>query len=390
VKLKDIAEINPRKSEIDKDTVDEVSFVAMADVSEDGFISEHETRSLSEVYSGYTYFKKDDVLLAKITPCFENGKAAIADNIPNEIGFGSSEFHVLRTNGKVLPKYLFYALWNEPFREHGSKKMTGSAGQKRVPTNFLKNYEIPLPSLSEQKAIVAKLDRAQRLIDIDKEMLAKYDELIQSVFLDMFGDPVTNSKGWEVKKLGDLTTKVGSGSTPRGGSKVYQDHGNIFIRSQNVLMNKLDLEDVAYISDEIHEGMKNTWVQENDVLLNITGASIGRVCVYNKSEAANVNQHVCILRPIQEEIMPYYLSHLISSKNYQDRILGQQTGGTRQAFNMTQIKNFDIPLPPVELQTQFNEMLTKLKDEIQSIKLNSKKSEELFSSLVQGAFGNDL
>src|SRR5690625_7632253 len=81
---------------------------------------------------------------------------------------------------------------------------------------YLDKVKIPLPSLSEQKAIVAKLDRAQRLIDIDKEMLAKYDELIQSVFLEMFGDPVTNPKGWEVKKLGDLTTKVGSGSTPRG------------------------------------------------------------------------------------------------------------------------------------------------------------------------------
>ena len=283
----------------------------------------------------------------------------------------------------VLPKFGLY------FFVSLGDKLADKSSSTTVPiinkTNFSK-LEIPIPILSEQKAIVAKLDRAQRLIDIDREMLAKYDELIQSVFLEMFGDPVTNSKGWEVKNLGDLTTKVGSGSTPRGGSKVYQRHGIIFIRSQNVLMNKLDLVDVAYISDEIHEGMQNTWVQENDVLLNITGASIGRVCVYNKSEAANVNQHVCILRPIQEKIKPYYLSHLISSKKYQDKILGQQTGGTRQAFNMTQIKNFDIPLPPLELQTKFNHMLTKLKGEVQNLKLNTKKSEELFSSLLQKFF----
>jgi type I restriction enzyme S subunit len=283
---------------------------------------------------------------------------------------------------KVDIKYFYYALTAKDMEQYAIT--TSIPGINR---NDIYDLKIPLPSLSKQKAIVAKLDRAQRLIDIDKEMLAKYDDLIQSVFLEMFGDPVTNPKGWEVKKLGDLTTKVGSGSTPRGGSKVYQDHGNIFIRSQNVLMNKMDLSDVAYIADEIHKGMKNTWVQENDVLLNITGASIGRVCVYNKSEAANVNQHVCILRPVQDEIKPFYLSNLISSKNYQDKILGQQTGGTRQAFNMTQIKNFDIPLPPLDLQTKFNEILTKLKGEVQSIKLNSKKSEELFSSLVQGVFG---
>ncbi|MDZ7767207.1 MAG: restriction endonuclease subunit S [Melioribacteraceae bacterium] len=201
------------------------------------------------------------------------------------------------------------------------------------------------------------------------------------------GIPVTNPKGWEVKKLGDLTTKVGSGSTPRGGSKVYQDYGNIFIRSQNVLMNKLDLEDVAYISDEIHEGMKNTWVEQHDVLLNITGASIGTVCVYNKRESANVNQHVCILRPIREQITPYYLSYLISSKNYQDKIIGQQTGGTRQAFNMTQIKNFDIPLPPIEKQQKFQQLLSRFKREIETAKGITKKSEELFSSLVQEEFG---
>lgn len=256
-----------------------------------------------------------------------------------------------------------------------------------VSREALENIKIPLPSLSEQKAIVAKLDRAQRLIDIDREMLAKYDELIQSVFLEMFGDPVTNPKGWEVMKLGELTTKVGSGSTPRGGSKIYQNHGITFIRSQNVLMNRLELVDVAYISDEIHEGMKNTWVEENDVLLNITGASIGRVCVYNKSETANVNQHVCILRPDQEEIAPYYLSHLISSRNYQNRILSQQTGGTRQAFNMTQIKNFDIPLPPMNVQIKYNGLLTTVKNEIQNLEMDLKKSQELFSSLLQEAFG---
>jgi len=289
-----------------------------------------------------------------------------------------------KNSNEIESEYLRY--WFK-YKQRELDSLSRGVALKNLSATIVKDFEIPLPSLSKQKAIVAKLDRAQRLIDIDKEMLAKYDELIQSVFLEMFGDPVTNPKGWEVKKLGDLTTKVGSGSTPRGGSKVYQDHGNIFIRSQNVLMNKVDLSDVAYISDEIHEGMRNTWVQENDVLLNITGASIGRVCVYNKSEAANVNQHVCILRPIQDKIKPYYLSHLISSKNYQDKILGQQTGGTRQAFNMTQIKNFDIPLPPLDFQTQFNGMLTKLKDEIQNLKVNSKKSEELFSSLVQGAFG---
>ena len=314
------------------------------------------------------------------------GKSFLVKNLAYKAVYASYLIRLRLNTDQVMPEFVSYFFtsdkyWHQIYADSDGATLPSFNATK------LKALKIPLPSLSEQKAIVEKLDRAQRLIDIDKEMLAKYDELIQSVFLEMFGDPVTNPKGWEMNKLEDLTTKVGSGSTPRGGSKVYQDHGNIFIRSQNVLMNKMDLSDVAYISDEIHKGMKNTWVQENDVLLNITGASIGRVCVYNKSEAANVNQHVCILRTIQEKIKPFYLSHLISSKNYQDKIIGQQTGGTRQAFNMTQIKNFDIPLPPPKEQLRFNEMLTKLKKEIENMKFDMKKSEELFSSLVQGAFG---
>ena len=330
--------------------------------------------------------KEGDILIAASSGSIDVvGKAAFFKN-NQESTFGAFCKTIRPNKERVNSKYLFYFFRSEGYRRK-IKELAQGANINNIKNEHLDDLEIPLPSLSEQKAIVAKLDRAQRLIDIDREMLAKYDELIQSVFLEMFGDPVRNEKGWEVKKLGDLTTKVGSGLTPRGGSKVYQDHGNIFIRSQNVLMNKLNLEDVAYISDEIHERMKNTWVEKNDVLLNITGASIGRVCDYNQSESANVNQHVCILRPIQEKIKPYYLSHLISSRNYQDKILGQQTGGTRQAFNMTQIKNFDIPLPPIEEQIRFHDLLTKLKHEIKKMKFDLKKSEELFSSLVQGVFG---
>jgi len=334
------------------------------------------------------YWLEDgDILMSHINSPKHLGKTALYRKNDLDIIHGMNLLGIRPIESKVQPAYLNYYFLSKDFDSFIKSISNQSVNQASFAASKLKKLKIPLPCLSEQKAIVAKLDRAQRLIDIDKKMLAKYDELIQSVFLEMFGDPVTNPKGWEMNKLEDLTTKVGSGSTPRGGSKVYQDHGNIFIRSQNVLMNKMDLSDVAYISDEIHKGMKNTWVQENDVLLNITGASIGRVCVYNKSEAANVNQHVCILRTIQEKIKPFYLSHLISSKNYQDKIIGQQTGGTRQAFNMTQIKNFDIPLPPPKEQLRFNEMLTKLKKEIENMKFDMKKSEELFSSLVQGAFG---
>lgn len=389
VKLKDIAE-HVRNGKSIKNSSDGVGLpITRIETISNGSFNEEKLGygGVKDLEKIADYWLQDgDILMSHINSPKHLGKSAIFKHNGLDIIHGMNLLCIRPKKEDVIPEYLNYFFLTRNFDSFIKSISNQSVNQASFAASKLKKIEIPLPSFSEQKAIVAKLDRAQRLIDIDREMLAKYDELIQSVFLEMFGDPVTNSKGWKIKKLGELTTKVGSGSTPRGGSKVYQGQGNIFVRSQNVLMNKLDLTDVAFISDEIHEGMKNTWVQENDVLLNITGASIGRVCVYNKSEAANVNQHVCILRPIQEEIKPYYLSHLISSRNYQEKIVGQQTGGTRQAFNMTQIKNFDIPLPPIEEQNRFHKLLSRLKSEIQKMKFEREKSEELFSSLVQGSF----
>jgi type I restriction enzyme, S subunit len=353
----------------------------MADVSEEGFISNHENRSLTEVYKGYTYFKKNDVLLAKITPCFENGKAAIADNIPNEIGFGSSEFHVLRTNGEILPKYLFYALWNEPFRKHGSRKMTGSAGQKRIPTNFLKNYEIPLPSLSEQKAIVAKLDRAQRLIDIDREMLAKYDELIQSVFLEMFGDPVRNEKGWEVKKLGDI------GTLARGKSKHRPRNDPSILGGEYPLIQTGDVANAGlfiteYSSTYNEAGLKQSKLWDKGTLCITIAANIAKVGILD-FDACFPDSVVGFKSEKASSIFIYAWMGFL-----QNIIEEQAPVSAQKNINLRILNDLDIIFPPLSLQREYEQIVLKIDRERREIENLNQKSEELFSSLVQGVFGN--
>jgi len=388
VKLKEIAEINPRKSEIDKDKVELVSFVAMADVSEDGFISEHETKPLSEVYKGYTYFRKDDVLLAKITPCFENGKAAIADNIPNEIGFGSSEFHVLRTNGEVIPSFLFYALWNKNFRLTGSKKMTGSAGQKRVPTDFLKNYEIPLPSLSEQKAIVAKLDRAQRLIDIDKEMLVKYDDLIQSVFLEMFGDLVGNPKGWRKLKLKDFCEfENGDRSSNYPSGDDIKESGKLFLSSGDIQNGKFTVKDSKFISNEKFDSLKRGKCKTGDVLVTLRGSGTGKTAVFDcHYDEGFINAQMVILRP-DSKCLSEYLVRQLNCPPVFKRLINLNSGSAQPQLSATSLKKFEVLVPNIEIQKQYERKARQIEGEKEQIKTSLKKSEELFSSLVQGAFG---
>ena len=186
--MSDSKEINPSKAEIRKmSECTVVSFLAMADVSENAEILNRQERKLGEVKNGFTFFKNDDVLVAKITPCFENGKGAFVENMVNGVGFGSTEFHVLRANRELLlNKLLYYVVSDKKFRKAGAKFLTGSAGQQRVPTHYLENFKIPLPPLGAQKQIVAKLSAAQ---DYKTQLLAqksKLKELFNSVLAKSF------------------------------------------------------------------------------------------------------------------------------------------------------------------------------------------------------------
>ena len=168
--LMDFCKINPKKintKEFDDDMI--VSFIPMPCVSDIwGKIIKKELRKLGEVKKGYTNFCEGDVLFAKITPCMENGKSAIVDKLENDIGFGSTEFYVLRCDeNKLNNKYLHYFVRQKTFRDEAKGEMTGAVGQQRVPKTFLENYKMKLPTIEEQQEIVNILDK----------LLAKYNKI---------------------------------------------------------------------------------------------------------------------------------------------------------------------------------------------------------------------
>ncbi len=164
---------------------------------------------------------------------------------------------------------------------------------------------------------------------------------------------------WEVATLEKNTLKIGSGSTPRGGDKIYLKNGIRFIRSQNINNNKLLLKNTKYIPEDIHLKMKGTIVKPNDVLLNITGASLGRSCVVPSCfNEGNVNQHVCIIRTIKNRLSPSFLQFYISSFNGQKSILREQAGGNREGLSKKNVEEFKIPLPPLPEQKKIAEILS--------------------------------
>ena len=158
---------------------------------------------------------------------------------------------------------------------------------------------------------------------------------------------------WEEIELGTRTKKVGSGITPAGGDKNYKQFGRPFVRSQNVGWGVLLLDDIAYIDDETHASFNSTEIQAWDVLLNITGASIGRSALADKRIAGgNVNQHVCIIRTKPDELNPFFLNQYLISDCGQRQIDSFQAGGNRQGLNFAQIRSFTIPIPPTRQEQQ--------------------------------------
>ena len=188
------------------------------------------------------------------------------------------------------------------------------------------------------------------------------------------------SGDWSNKKIGNIASKVGSGSTPRGGSEAYTDHGVIFIRSQNVNNDQLLLNDVAYIPEETHLKMSGSKVIANDILLNITGASIGRSCVVpHDFTEANVNQHVCIIRTPNDD--PIFVQSFLNSENGQNAIQSKQAGGGREGLNFQAIRSIDFYFPPSKQeQTKIASFLSAVDEKISQLT----QKHELLSQYKQG------
>ena len=169
---------------------------------------------------------------------------------------------------------------------------------------------------------------------------------------------------WKETKIGDITSKVGSGVTPKGGSAVYKTSGHLFIRSQNVGNGRFLLDDVAYIDEATHKKQINTELKDGDVLLNITGASIGRTTVVNKNvEGGNVNQHVCIIR-LLEDYSPNYICNYLLSYGGQKQIDSFQAGGNREGLNFEQIRSIKFSIPSFREQSKIASLLSLLEERI--------------------------
>jgi type I restriction enzyme S subunit len=312
------------------------------------------------------------------------GKIGILEH---EATFNQQINAIIPNQDICLNRYIAYSIF---FNRDRLRDIANAPVVPIVNKTQFSNMIIPLPPLEEQKRIADILDKASNLIELRKQQLEKMDLLIKSKFIDMFGDPVTNPKGWEVKKLVEVTNKIGSGSTPRGGKESYIEEGISLIRSMNVYDGRFKYHQLAYIDKVQAKQMDIVTVIENDVLINITGASVARSCVVPKDVLpARVNQHVSIVRCICEKLNPIYLNQLFISDSYKSVLLavGGAGGATREAITKQQLEKLDILIPPIKLQNQFATFVEQVEKQKTVMQQSLEKMETNYKALMQKYFG---
>ncbi|WP_423921992.1 restriction endonuclease subunit S [Frigoribacterium sp. 2-23] len=376
-RLADIAQINPRQEK----AVDDgrlVSFLSMADVSEEGSTTPGETREYREVRRGYTPFQRGDVLVAKITPCFQNGKIAQALT-EHHLGFGSTEFHVIRPDSaKADTRYVMHLLRTPVIRIAGERFMTGSGGQRRVPPSYLGNLEVPLPPLPEQRRIAAILDQADELRAKRRRTLALLDYLPEQIFAETF-----LSAGRAQSSLEELATWQ-AGGTPSRSEHAYFSGDIPWMTSGELGPIRASASKEMLTSDAIaHSSAK--MIPEGSLLLGMydsaalkSSISVGRV---------SCNQAVAFGVPLVD-VSPEFLYFAVQSQRAS--VLARRRGARQKNLNLSMIRSITVPDASAAERLAFARTVNRIETLRRAAEAHLAHLDELFASLQHRAFTGQL
>ena len=262
------------------------------------------------------------------------------------------------------------------------------ATMKHITKKNFDAFQIPLPPLEQQKRIAAILDAADTYRQKTKALIAKYDELTQSLFLDMFGDIIHNNKLFDIHKFSNLCIELFLGLT----SKVdYVDDGGFpLVRATDINKGVLDLSNVKYISESQHKKLTSRRItKRGDVLISKSG-SLGTSAIVNTDVQFSTYESILTVRVNEEFLNNIFLMYMIRNDSFQRKLLGNQVGGTVAHLNLNMFREFEFPLPPLNLQNQFAEHVQAIEEQKAKAQASLEKAEELFNSLLQRAFKGEL
>ena len=400
---------NPKTTHL-KDKI--VVFLSMERVHTDGTIDQELRLPYSQLKNGYTYFEEGDILIAKVTPCFENGKIVHIKNLETSVGFGSTEFIVIRPNTqKVFPPFLFYLLYNEPLRSIGKNFMTSAVGLKRVPTEYVENFQVPIPTYQEQTQIANFLDRKTGQIDELIRVKERRIELLQEQRTALINQAVTKGldpdvgmkpssvewigeipKHWEINRL-KYVAKILPSNVDK---HIYPDE------IQVKLCNYTDVyyNDYITVDSVLEKGSCNEReftkfvLRKGDVIItkdSETPDDIG-VPTFVKDNLDNVvcGYHLTMIRPLV--CRGEFIFRFIQSDRTRRYFEVNSNGITRYGLGKASIENLLLPIPPDSEQRQIADFLnqkTKQIDELivaelRKIELLKEYRQSLISEAVTG------
>jgi type I restriction enzyme S subunit len=402
--LSEVCTFKPQKSEARAKLTseDEVSFVPMENLgigSKELALSG--TRSLADVAGSYTYFADGDVLLAKITPCFENGKLGIARNLVNGVGFGSSEYIVIRPNPEVDADFLYHFLDRATFREEGAKQMTGAVGHKRVPKEYVEGTLIPVPTIEEQRRIVTLLDEAFADISIAKANAEKNLQNARGLFASRMQTLFDEDQSWERVQLEELLSRGwieshldGNHGSDYPRKEEFVESGVPYIAARALRGWEVDFSEAKYLSHERAATIRKGLAQDGDVLF-AHNATVGPVGILKTNEPFVIlGTSLTYYRCNEKFIQPEYLAHYMRSPAFVDQYSQVMKQSTRNQVPITKQREFFHIIPPLSIQQKIAGDLDSLAEKIEQLESIYREKltalDDLKKSLLHQAFSGQL
>ncbi|BBL92013.1 hypothetical protein VroAM7_46660 [Vibrio rotiferianus] len=338
---------------------------------------------LSEAGSSTHWFDSRHVLYSKLRPYLNKVV------LPDEQGLATTELVPMLPDPELLDRrYLVHYLRSKQFVSWISDQVAG-AKMPRVSMKVFWDHEIPLPPLDEQKRIAAILDRADAIRQKRKQAIELADAFLRSVFLDMFGDPVTNPKGWEVKEIDQVCTEIVD-CVNRTAPTVDYETPYKMIRTTNIRNHKIDLSSVRYVEKDVYEKWVRRLKPEVGDVIFTREAPAGEAGIINFKDSVFLGQRTMHFRPESEKITSTYLLYELMAPGVQQQIARLSAGSTVTHLSVPECKKFKIRTPSIENQQRFTDIVNKVERSKKSLLASLEKSTELFNSLSQKAFSGQL
>lgn len=384
-RLDEIAEFNPRET-IKKGVIaKKIAMDKLQPFCRD--ITEFEL----EPFSGGTKFRNGDTIMARITPCLENGKTAKVNILDDgEVGFGSTEYIVFRAKEGVDADFVYYLISSQLIREPAIKSMVGSSGRQRVQIDVVQGITVMVPRLEEQKSIVGILKLLDDKIAINRKINDNLLQQLNTIFIAWF----TNNPSLDSMKqvpLSDLCTVVTKGTTPTTLGHSFVEQGINFIKAESILDNhSLDKGKFAHIDDETHDLMKRSIIQSGDIVFTIAG-TLGRFAMVNQDILpANTNQAVAIIRANRKKILPEYLYSCLVGNWHNDYYTKRIQQAVQANLSLTTIKSLPIPILGHNEMLEYIQLISPIIGMLKQAELENERLSSIRDTLLPSLMSGEL